>query len=215
MSTGPAGGNGAFDLYSSQVYIAEDGDKVIFMTSEQLVSADQDTRPDSDMRTGGTTTTLISPGTGDFPSTMGAISPEADRIFFHTNEPLVPADTDGFMDLYELRGNQVSLISPAPLGGNSSFQPGVSCCPPNVVADGTRVFFVSGESYAASDTDAATDIYVASTSPTPPPGYVRPKGASPLRVPLVPAHQECTAPTGSTGRRSPLVPQPAVPDVET
>ena len=34
------GGNGAFDLESSQVYITEDGDKVIFMTSEKLVSAD-------------------------------------------------------------------------------------------------------------------------------------------------------------------------------
>ena len=200
VSTGTAGGNGAFDLYSSQVYIAEDGDKVIFMTSEQLVSADQDTRPDSYMRTGGTTTTLISPGTGAFPSTMGAISPDADRIFFHTNEPLVPADTDGFMDLYELRSNQVSLISPSPLGGNSSFQPGVSCCPENVVSrNGSRVFFVSGESYAASDTDAASDLYVASTSPTPPPGYARPKGASPLRVPLVPAYQECTAPNREHG----------------
>ena len=34
--------------------------------------------------------------------------------------------------------------------------------------------------------------------------YARPKGATPIQVRLVPAYKQCTAPTASTGRRSPL-----------
>ena len=58
----------------------------------------------------------------------------------------------------------------------------------------------STESYAASDTDTQSDLYVASISPgPPPPGYPRPAGASPLRVSLVPAYQPCSAPNREHG----------------
>jgi hypothetical protein len=48
--------------------------------------------------------------------------------------------------------------------------------------------------------NAGTDSVSIFLNTTPPPiGYPRPKGASPLRVSLVPAYQECTAPNGTHG----------------
>jgi hypothetical protein len=51
------------------------------------------------------------------------------------------------------------------------------------------VFFNSAEALASTDTDTASDVYVARTTDT----YVRPKGASPVDVSLVLAYRQCTA----------------------
>jgi hypothetical protein len=47
----------------------------------------------------------------------------------------------------------------------------------------------------AADTDTAQDVYSASVVSS----YVRPRGASPFRAPLVPAYQPCTAPNRMHG----------------
>jgi hypothetical protein len=197
VSTGPAGGNGAFDP-GTQVEISDDGAHILFMTSEKLVSADTDTQFDLYDRFGGTTT-LVSPGTGNFGSQIGDITPDASRIFFSTNEKLVGADTDSLFDVYERAGNEVTLISPTPLGGSTSFAPSVGSNN-GVSQDGSRVFLATTESYAAADTDNVSDVYVASRAGTPPAaGYPRPKSASPIKVSLVPGYQPCAVPNRTHG----------------
>jgi hypothetical protein len=57
------------------------------------------------------------------------------------------------------------------------------------------VFFETAEPLVVTDTDTAQDVYSSTTSGL----YARPKGASPLRVPLVPAFQQCAAPNSSHG----------------
>ena len=188
VSTGPAGGNGAFDQ-NPNILMSDNGAHIIFLTAEKLVAADTDTVDDVYDRTGGTTS-LVSPGTGNAFSSARAITPDGSRIFFETSERLVGADTDGLSDVYERAGNDVTLITPTPLGGNTSFGPSVQ----GVSQDGSRLFLSSGEWYAPSDTDNVVDVYVASTVPAPPaPGYARPKGATPLQLSLVPAYQACTS----------------------
>jgi hypothetical protein len=51
-----------------------------------------------------------------------------------------------------------------------------------------RVFFDTRESLLPADADAARDLYAADVA-----GYPRPKGATPIRVSLVPAFKQCTS----------------------
>ena len=46
----------------------------------------------------------------------------------------------------------------------------------------------------ATDTDTARDVYAADVA-----GYARPKGATPVRVALVPAYRQCTSPNRTHG----------------
>ena len=76
--------------------------------------------------------------------------------------------------------------------------------------DGTRLFFETDEALTAADTDSAQDVYSSSITTG---AYPRPKGAGPLRVSLVPAYQECTAPNRVHG--SPLAHPSCNPPVQS
>ena len=59
------------------------------------------------------------------------------------------------------------------------------------------MFFETYESLVAGDTNPAQDVYAAGVADTA--GYPRPKGATPMRVPLVPAYNQCTSGNRSHG----------------
>jgi hypothetical protein len=113
VSTGPAGGNGAI---ASAEYrgASSDGLRVFFYTVESLVSADSDTSWDVYERSGGQTT-LVSTGpaggNGDFDAPFAGASADGTRVFFHTEESLVVADTDTRPDVHERSGGQTTLVS--------------------------------------------------------------------------------------------------------
>ena len=121
ISTGPAGGNGAFDPSFEDV--SADGAHVLFSTDEALVSADTDTQIDLYERSGGQTT-LISTGpaggNGAFEPSFEAVSADGARVLFSTDESLISADTDTAEDVY------VKRILPPP--GNTA-RPGISGVP--------------------------------------------------------------------------------------
>ena len=188
ISTGPAGGNGTF--FSSFQAASTDGTKVFFHTADPLVTSDTDGQQDVYMREG-STTTLISTGpnggNGAFPATFRGMSKNGSRVFFDTSEHLVSFATGVFQDLYEREADVTTFISRGPTGGNGDFPvlyDGAS-------DDGSRVFYDTAEALVAGDTDTFQDVYM--TSITDPGGYARPKGATPMRVPLVPAYDGCTA----------------------
>jgi hypothetical protein len=96
------------------------------------------------------------------PSANSVISPatphprnvaEDGTIFFQTATPLVPADTNGQVDVYEWRGGKVALIS----GGLAS-QPSVFA---DASADGGTVFFRSAESLVPGAQAGIAHIYAA------------------------------------------------------
>jgi len=113
------GGNGPFDVTFQLASAA--GATVVFYTEEQLVVADTDTERDlyANSPAG---TELVS--TGPVPSSGGffvghAISPAGDRVVFSTFSGLVPADTDGRLDIYAREGGTTELISTGPTSTNA------------------------------------------------------------------------------------------------
>jgi len=152
ISTGPAGGNGNFDVFPADV--SADGLHVFFETEEQLVAGDTDGFFDIYERSGGTTT-LISTGptggNGQFDVFFHDVSIDGARVFFETEEQLVAGDTDTQADIYERTGGSTSLVST----GNGNF-PAVFA---GISQDGTRVFFETEESLGAGDADSNFDIY--------------------------------------------------------
>jgi hypothetical protein len=119
-------------------------------------------------------------GNGALDAYFDRASADGSRVFFETNESLVGSDTDAYRDVYQRYGGTTTLVSP----GATSYT--------NLVGlndNGTRVFLLTGDQLAASDTDTQGDIYVSLDTGV----YARPKGASPLLVPLVIAYQDCTS----------------------
>ena len=200
VSTGLAGGNGAFDPIFLQHGVSKDGGKVYFLTREKLVASDNNGLFDIYERSVGTTTLpFVGPSGASLQDAyLQGMSADGSRVFFSTSQRLVPADTDNAVDLYERAGSVTTLVSLGPTGGNGGLNVVTTCCPPGMVSDdGSRVFFYTSESLVSSDTDASQDIYSASVGP--PAGYPRPKGATPLRVSLVPAFQLCSSPNRTHG----------------
>ncbi len=79
-------------------------------------------------------------------------SADGTRVFFYSNEPLVAADTDNQVDIYERSGGKTMLVSQGESNGNGSFDSDFD----GASADGTRVFFSTGEQLVAADTDDNT-----------------------------------------------------------
>ena len=186
LSTGPGGGNGPVDALLQDV--SDDGSRVVFGTAEGLVGSDTDGRIDLYERAGGTTTLLSTGpagGNGNFDAFFSAASKDGGRVFFETAEQL-SGDTDAFPDVYEREAGTTTRLSFGTSGGNGA-QTAVFT---GASEDGYRVWFASAEKLASTDTDAGTDIF--EVRPTA--SYPRPKGATPMKVPLVVAYDQCTSP---------------------
>lgn len=152
LSTGPAGGNGAFDAAFRGS--SKDGSHVFIETDEKLVASDTDSAIDVYDRSGGTTTP-ISTGNGSGDSLYEGTSDGGTRVFFTTTDQLSPSDTDNQRDVYERSGGTSTLVSTGPTGGNGSAEAifeGAS-------ADGSVVVFGTNESLVAADTDGRFDLY--------------------------------------------------------
>jgi hypothetical protein len=184
-----SGGNGAHNASFSA--ISQEGGRIFFSTTEALVAADTDPSARDVYERFGSATNLVSQGSvgGDGAHSAEFVGASADgtRVFFQTYEQLVAADTDAtWLDIYERNAGATTLISTGPTAPNGdaiAIWRGSSL-------DGTRAFFQTDEQLVGSDTDAQADVY---SREAPISGYPRPKGANPLRVPLVPAFQECTS----------------------
>jgi hypothetical protein len=170
ISTGPTGGNDAFD--ASFRGVSEDGKIVFFSTDESLVAVDKDQARDVYVRLGLGGTALVSRpdpscpavncGNANAAASFLGTSVDGNRVFFSTDEQLTSEDTDASFDIYErtLSPAATELVSrPAPgcvgtcgNGIKPSIFEGVS-------ADGNRVAFSTAESLALEDGDQLEDVY--------------------------------------------------------
>jgi hypothetical protein len=180
-----------------------DGTHVYFTTQETLAAPDNDgclyeeeNNGCSDLYENSVAegTKLVS-GRGNSGGQFLGVSDDASRVFFLAGD-LVPGDTDQSPDIYERYANAYYLLSVGPSGGSDPY-PNYSTYK-GASADGTRVFFQTKEKLVPADTDSSVDIYHSRVGA----GYPVPRGATPIRVSLVPAYQACTAPNRTHG--SPL-----------
>jgi Tol biopolymer transport system component len=159
-------GNGAKPAFF--LGASADGSKAIFTSGESLVAADADSETDLYQRnlTSGETKLVSTPGAGPEACPAGkncepansGISADGSHVFFESNERIAAQDSDQSQDVYDWSGGVVSLVSRGPTGGNgvaNALFEGSS-------ADGSEVFFATGEKLVAADTDAVQDIYVRS-----------------------------------------------------
>jgi hypothetical protein len=160
VTTGPAGGNGPFDALSMLLFA--NGERIIFITAESLVSGDTDSSLDVYERFAGTTSLVsIGPsgGNGPFDSMPAAgWDPHSagTHIYFTTEESLVSQDTDAFNDVYERSGGVTRLVSIGPIGGNGDFHmDGMA----SASEDGSHVFLMTAERLVRRDTDDSLDVY--------------------------------------------------------
>jgi hypothetical protein len=194
VSTAAGTGNGG-EFASFAAITGSAGADVFFTTPEALVGTDIDGFEDVYQRDlGSSTTTLISvaPGTGNglnpaFFAGVGGTAPDL-RVFFTTDEQMVSADTDLAIDVYERQGSATTFLTEGHNGNDQDVNPLFRASS----ADGTKVVFDTAEPLLAEDTDSVQDVYAAIQGT--PGGYPRPKGATPLYLPLAPSHAACTSP---------------------
>jgi hypothetical protein len=133
------------------------------LTTAGLVSADVDGAPDLYERVGGTYTLLSTGPTDPHSASSGSVfctrdgaSADGLSVIFASLAPLVAADTDSSVDVYERSGGQTTLVSVGPNGGNAQIQADLSCAPSS---DASHIFFQTAESLVVEDTNTANDIY--------------------------------------------------------
>jgi hypothetical protein len=157
-----SGGNGVFD--ASLRGLSPDGSWAYFTTLEPLSGADADSTVDIYAHNvSADTTTLVSRGepacspcgNGAKVPVFRASSGDGSRVFFTSDESLVPQDTDTATDIYvrDLPGGPTALVSD---GSSSAYTASFAAAS----ADGDHVFFTTAESLVGGgDTDSANDVY--------------------------------------------------------
>ncbi len=156
LSTGPTGGNGANSATFAGA--SRDGTRIIFRTTEKLVSGDTDSVQDLYERAGGVTTQVSTgptDGNGTSPGVFSGISRDGTHVFFQTAEPLVAGDTDTYIDVYDRSGGTTTRVSTGALGGNGPFAAMFDGATP----DGSHVYFHTDEALESSDFDERMDVY--------------------------------------------------------
>ncbi len=190
ISTGSQNANSSDDASFSAISL--EGGRVFFTTSAALEPADTDSSAIDVYERTADVTTLVSTGpvsqNGPHAASLVGISADGTRVFFATYEKETADDLDAnWLDIYERAAYATTLISTGPAATNL---PSLALFRASSL-DGTRVFFQTEESLVSGDTDSVSDVY---SREAPISGYPRPKGASPLRLSLVPAFQTCALP---------------------
>jgi hypothetical protein len=179
-STGPLDNDGR--ISPTLQGISEDGRFVYFYTAKALVPEDTNDTGDSYERdtAKGATSLAHEPSprpTPDVPGGFLGASHDGRRVFFATDQALVPSDTDrcvsydgtvsGCIDIYERFAGRYTLVSTGPTDpqGNcdKSVNSGARECPSLIgfSPDGKRVFFQTRLSLTVDDADGGlNDIYV-------------------------------------------------------
>ena len=190
ISTG-TNSNGAF--FASFDGASADGSRVFWSTAEQVQAGDTDSSSDVYERSSGTTTRVSTGslgGNGANSAFFEGSSTDGTRVFLSTAEALEAGDSDSADDIYERSSGTTTRLSDGTTGGNGAFNAFFV----GSNESGRRVFIDTQEALLSSDTDSSIDVYANVTIP-----YEHVIGASPIRVPLVPAFSGCTSANSTHG----------------
>jgi hypothetical protein len=146
--------------------VLDDGSRMLFETAEALDPRDTDNYSDVYERVDGTPRLLstgpAAPGHEDV--WRAGQSTDLRHVFFNSREPMVSADRDAVLDVYEAFDGNTTLVSTGPTdaSGPNNAMPWDGVITPS----GSHVFFVTSEPLTAGDTDDDPDAYVRSGGQT-------------------------------------------------
>jgi len=133
------------------------GSVVVFETAESLLPADTDSAVDVYERAGSSIVLLSDrsgPGDPDIPAQFKAMRSDGAIVVFETAEPLLPADQDSAVDVYERAGSSIVLLS-----DKASGDANIPASFKAMSDDGSIVAFQTAESLLPADSDTAQDVY--------------------------------------------------------
>jgi hypothetical protein len=169
--------------------ISEDGQSIVFTTSERLQASDVNHNEDvylwrqcASPCEGGGTVSLISGGQAHTFSSNPTISTSGGDIFFRTDAALVPQDSDPLADVYDARVGGGFAASHTPSCAGEGCQPPMSALPE--FAPAGSLIFTSGRNLDAPPEGSASHTLTAGkgTHATPKPKRKRaPRGAAKQR----------------------------------
>jgi hypothetical protein len=114
-----------------------------------------------------------------------ALTDDGGRVFFESDDALVPQDTNGTRDVYEYEGGQAYLISDGKSTGGAAFV--------DASANGDDVFFITGAQLVGQDADQLVDLYDARE-----PYIAGEEVAVPVVPPVAPCEGEGCRPSGAS-----------------
>ena len=120
--------DGTGDFFANFRGQSVEGSRVFFATAAPLSGADTDDRQDIYQATG-STTSLVTPGNGDFEPDLVEISPNGGHAYFETDEALNPDDTDQNTDVYVSRVAPPVVGSTPVIGGTPAVGHTLTCSP--------------------------------------------------------------------------------------
>ena len=150
-----------------------DGRFLVLQTNEQLLPEDTDTQTDiyriDSEATSNAIVCMSCAGNGAFPASAigqsgtGAVDPfwnkpqiasdDGEVVAFWTEEGLIPADTNGALDVYAWSHGELELITPKAI-------PDAKPIPSaGTIGDGSVVFFYTAARQVPSDGNSADDVY--------------------------------------------------------
>lgn len=164
VSKGAVNGNGPFAATFAAA--SSDGLKIFFTTAEKLTGDDSEAKMDIYQRAGGATTRVSRGainGNGAVDVIFQRASMDGTRVFFTTSEKLTGDDHDNTVDSYERAGGVTTRVSKGAINGNGAYDAYFT----GTSADGSRVFFVTGEKLTNDDADTdGGDVYERSAGTT-------------------------------------------------
>jgi hypothetical protein len=180
VSTGPLGGNSEEAAVGNDLdpsipdgwvqLMADDGERIAFLTRERLTADDTDQWDDDYVWTRAgvrRVSTGARGGNGAGNPWVYAGSRDGRSLVFGAEEQITADDRDDRSDLFVREGRVTRRVTTGPAGGNGPFnvtclvRPMASGCPALAFAsaDGAAVFFTTNERLVRADRDDAIDVY--------------------------------------------------------
>ena len=159
VTDSPTGPDQPADAYLEA--ISRDGSYTIFQTRENLLDTDTDVNTDDvyERLPSGALIHVSDDPTGaddtDANADARRVSSDGSRVYFETDERLATTDTDDSADVYELGPTGLRHISDDPTGPDNNTEARVV----DISDDGARVYFITAERLATTDTDTTEDVY--------------------------------------------------------
>ena len=157
VSAGPINGNGAFERRRSRAPrpTARGSSSAPPSRSSPATPTPARTSTSAPAARRRSSRPVRSTATAPSTPTFRGASADGTRVFFSTGEPLVAADTDTRIDVYERSGGTTTRVSTGQVNGNGAFDASFA----GASTDGARVFFATVEPLVGADTDTRQDVY--------------------------------------------------------